>query len=110
VRYQFPLEGEPGLITMAPGPSTIGFGAGGADDDDRCGYWVYVADVDATLGPVLTAAVTVTPSTASTAATLAGLRAAGVPVVGEPEDQPLGRRRRPRARPGRAARLPGAPA
>jgi lactoylglutathione lyase len=29
-------------------------------------------------------------STASTAATLAGLRAAGVPVVGEPEDQPWG--------------------
>jgi lactoylglutathione lyase len=31
-------------------------------------------------------------STASTAATLAGLRAAGVPVVGEPEDKPWGER------------------
>jgi hypothetical protein len=51
-------------------------------DDDRYGYWVYVVDVDATLGPVLISCRHGhTLATASTAAALAGLRAAGAPVV-----------------------------
>jgi len=69
--YQFPPEGEPGFVTMERGSSSIGIGAGGAGDDDRFGYWVYVDDVDAVLEQ---------------------LRAAGAPVVAEPEDQPWGER------------------
>jgi lactoylglutathione lyase len=67
--YQFPPEGEPGFVTMERGSSSIGIGAG--DDADRFAYWVYVDDVDATLET---------------------LRAAGAPVVAEPEDQPWGER------------------
>ena len=69
--YQFPPEGEPGFVTMERGASSIGIGAGGATDDDAFGYWVYVDDVDATV---------------------ASVRASGVPVVAEPEDQPWGER------------------
>ena len=69
--YQFPPEGEPGFVTMERGTSSIGIGAGGATDEDRFGYWVYVDDVDATLER---------------------LRTAGAPVVAEPEDQPWGER------------------
>ncbi len=69
--YQFPPEGEPGFVTMARGTSSIGIGAGSADDDDRFGFWVYVDDVDETLER---------------------LRESETPVVAEPEDQPWGER------------------
>ena len=69
--YQFPPEGDPGFVTMTRGSSTIGIGAGGAKDEDRFGYWVYVDDVDATLEQ---------------------LRALGAAVVAPPEDQPWGER------------------
>jgi lactoylglutathione lyase len=69
--YQFPPEGEPGFVTMQRGESSIGIGAGGAVEEDRFGYWVYVDDVDAALDE---------------------LRAAGAPVVAAPEDQPWGER------------------
>jgi lactoylglutathione lyase len=69
--YQFPPEGEPAFVTMQRGASTIGIGAGGADTDDRFGYWVYVEDVDATLET---------------------LAATGAPVVAAPENQPFGER------------------
>ncbi len=32
---------------MARGSSSIGIGAGGATDEERFDYWVYVEDVDA---------------------------------------------------------------
>ena len=69
--YQFPPEGAPQFVTMERGGSSIGIGAGGGTDEDRFGYWVYVDDVDASLE---------------------ALRAAGAPVVSEPEDQPWGER------------------
>jgi lactoylglutathione lyase len=69
--YQFPPEGEPGFVTMQRGRSSIGIGAGGASEEDRFGYWVYVDDVDATLRR---------------------LEASGAPIVAEPEDQPWGER------------------
>lgn len=69
--YQFPPEGAPEFVAMDRAGSSIGIGAGGAADEDRFGYWVYVDDVDATL---------------------AVLREAGAPVVAEPEDQPFGER------------------
>jgi lactoylglutathione lyase len=69
--YQFPPDGEPGFVTMQRGSFSIGIGAGGASEEDRFGFWVYVDDVDATLER---------------------LRAAGAPVVGEPEDQSWGER------------------
>ena len=53
--YQFPPDGEPGFVTMERGASSIGIGAGGATDDDRFGFWVYVDDVDNALA-MLTAA------------------------------------------------------
>lgn len=69
--YQFPPEGEPGFVTMERGSSSIGIGAGGATEEDRFGYWVYVDDVDSTLD---------------------ALRSSGASVVAEPEDQPWGER------------------
>lgn len=69
--YQFPPDGEPGFVTMERGAASIGIGAGGAADDDRFGYWVYVDDVDDAL---------------------ARLVQAGAPIVAEPEDQPWGER------------------
>ena len=69
--YQFPPDGEPGFVTMLRGNSSIGIGAGGATEEDRFGYWVYVDDVDATLEQ---------------------LRASGAVVVAEPEDQLWGER------------------
>jgi catechol 2,3-dioxygenase-like lactoylglutathione lyase family enzyme len=68
--YRFPPEGQPEFVAMERGPSSIGIGAGG-DEQDRFSYWVYVDDVDATL---------------------AALRASGAPVVAEPEDQPWSER------------------
>ena len=69
--YQFPPAGEPDFITMERGSSSIGVGAGGATDEDRFGYWIYVDDVDATLEH---------------------LRGSGATVIAEPEDQPWGER------------------
>jgi predicted enzyme related to lactoylglutathione lyase len=69
--FQFPPEGKPRFVAMERGNSSIGIGAGGANEDDQFGIWVYVDDVDATLDQ---------------------LRAAGAPVVAEPEDQPWGER------------------
>jgi catechol 2,3-dioxygenase-like lactoylglutathione lyase family enzyme len=69
VGFRFPPEGEPGFVTMNRGSSTIGFGAGGGGE--AFAYWVHVPDVDAAV---------------------AELGAAGVPVEGEPEDQPWGER------------------
>ncbi len=69
--YQFPPEGEPDFVSMERGSSSIGIGAGGATDEDRFGYWVYVDDVDATLEQ---------------------LRTSGATVIAEPEDQPWGER------------------
>ena len=69
--YQFPAEAEPGFVTMQRGASSIGIGAGGAVEEDRFSYWVYVDDVDAALDE---------------------LRAGGAPVVAEPADQPWGER------------------
>jgi lactoylglutathione lyase len=69
--YQFPPEGEPVFVAMEREDSSIGLGADDGNTTDRFGYWVYVDDVDATLRT---------------------LRAAGAPVVVEPEDQPWGER------------------
>jgi lactoylglutathione lyase len=69
--YQFPPDGEPGFVTMERGESSIGIGAGGATDQDRFGYWVYVDDVDATMEL---------------------LTSAGAPIVAEPADQQWGER------------------
>jgi lactoylglutathione lyase len=69
--YQFPAEGEAGFVSMQRGDSSIGIGAGGDDAEHRFAYWVYVDDVDATVER---------------------LRAAGAPIVAEPEDQPWGER------------------
>ena len=69
--YQFPPEGEPGYVTMERGASSIGIGAGGAVDEDRYGFWVYVTDVDEHVER---------------------LRGEGAEVVAEPEDQPWGER------------------
>ncbi len=69
--YQFPSEGQAGFVTMQRGSSSIGISAGGATDEDRFGYWVYVDDVDATLER---------------------LEASGATVVAEPEDQRWGER------------------
>jgi lactoylglutathione lyase len=67
--FQFPADGEPGFVTLERDGSSIGIGAGGAED--HVALWVYVDDVDATLEQ---------------------LGAAGAPVVAEPEDQPFGER------------------
>jgi lactoylglutathione lyase len=69
--YRFPPEGETGYVSMQRGSSSIGIGAGAAGEEDAFGYWVYVDDVDATVER---------------------LRAAGAPIVAEPEDQPWGER------------------
>ena len=58
-------------MTLERGGSSIGIGAGGATDDERFGYWVYVEDVDATLEELL---------------------ASGAPLVAEPQYQPWGER------------------
>jgi lactoylglutathione lyase len=69
--YQFPEDGEPGFVTMEQRGSSIGIGAGGAAAEDRFGYWVYVDDVDTAVDD---------------------LRAAGAPIVAEPENQSWGER------------------
>ena len=67
--FQYPPDGEPGFVTVERGSSSIGIGAGAADD--HVALWVYVDDVDTTLDQ---------------------LRAGGAPVIAEPEDQPWGER------------------
>jgi lactoylglutathione lyase len=67
--FQYPPDGEPGFVTVERGPSSIGIGAGAADD--HVALWVYVDNVDATLEQ---------------------LQAAGAPIIAEPEDQPWGER------------------
>ena len=82
--YRFPPEGEAGFVTMQRGDSSIGIGAGGADEE-RFGYWVYVDDVDATLER---------------------LRAAGAPGRRRARGPAVGRAGRPHAR---SRRQPGLP-
>jgi lactoylglutathione lyase len=69
--YQFPPEGEPGFVTLERGTSNIGIGGGADAGEDRVAIWVYVDDVDDAVNE---------------------LRAAGVAVIAEPEDQPFGER------------------
>jgi lactoylglutathione lyase len=69
--YQYPPDGEAGFVTMTRGSASIGIGAGGARDDDRFGYWVYVEDVDDAFDQVV---------------------ATGAPAVAPPEDHPWGER------------------
>jgi lactoylglutathione lyase len=74
VTYQFPAEGEPGYVSVAIGGSHLGIGLQeepGETANDRVTFWVYAQDCDAAI---------------------AALRAAGVPVVQEPADQPWGER------------------
>lgn len=68
---QFPSEGEPGFVWTKRGAASVGIGAQGANELDRFSMWVDVDDVDPALDV---------------------LRAAGAPVVAEPEDQPWGDR------------------
>lgn len=68
---QFPSEGEPGFVWTKRGAASVGIGAQGANELDRFSMWVDVDDVDPALDV---------------------LRAAGAPVVAEPEDQPWGGR------------------
>jgi lactoylglutathione lyase len=69
--YRFPPEGEAGYVALQRGNSSIGIGGGADSEEDAFGYWVYVDDVDAEVER---------------------LRAAGAPIVAEPEDQPWGER------------------
>ena len=75
VEYQFPPEGDPVHVALRLGGSHLGLGhdpsvaAGG--DDQRCAMWVYADDCDAAVER---------------------LRAGGVRVTAEPEDQPWGER------------------
>ena len=69
--YRFPPDGEPRYVTMSRGASSIGIGAQSAPGEGRFGFWVYVKDVDGTLER---------------------LRASGIEVIAEPEDQPWGER------------------
>jgi lactoylglutathione lyase len=74
VTYQFPPEGEPGYVAVQLGGSHLGIGQQDQPGDltnDRVTLWAYTDDCDA--------AVTT-------------LRAAGVPVLQEPADQPWGER------------------
>ena len=86
--YRFPPEGDPVFVTMERGAFSVGLGAGGGDGD-RFGVWVYVDDVDAALER---------------------LRAAGAPVVAEPQDQPWGERVAQTRDPGGTLVYLGAPA
>jgi lactoylglutathione lyase len=75
VAYQFPPAGEPEYVGVDLGSSHVGLalaaGAGDGPPADRWALWVYVDDCDTYVGR---------------------LRDAGVPIVGEPADQPWGER------------------
>lgn len=77
VSYQFPATGEPGYVGLDLGRSQLGIGAETDAPDaadgtqQRFALWVYCDDCDAAVSK---------------------LRAAGVPVVEEPADQPWGER------------------
>lgn len=72
--YQFPPEGEPGFVTLRLGVAELGIGAGGVPADvgpGRTSFCIYAHDCDDAV---------------------ALLRANGVTVTAEPEDQPWGER------------------
>ena len=75
VAYQFPPEGDPGFVSLDIGPSHLGLGHDPSAVVDgpaaRFALWVYARDCDAAVER---------------------LRAAGVPIVEEPVDQPWGER------------------
>jgi lactoylglutathione lyase len=75
VTYEFPgPDGEPGYVGLELGSSQLGIGRDPELTDPpsaRFTLWLYVDDCDGTVGR---------------------LRAAGVPVVEEPADQPWGER------------------
>lgn len=75
VSYQFPPEGDPGYVGLELGSAHLGIGLDptmqpGAGNQ-RLSLWVYTQDCDKAVNT---------------------LRAAGVKVVQEPEDQPWGER------------------
>ena len=69
--YRFPADGEAQFVTLTLGTSELGLGAGAAEPAAAFELCVYADDCDAAV---------------------AALRAAGVPVVEEPADQPWGER------------------
>ncbi len=74
VTYQFPPEGEPDYVAVQLGRSHLGIGRQDQPGDltnDRITLWAYTDDCDAAVDT---------------------LRAAGVPVLQEPADQPWGER------------------
>jgi lactoylglutathione lyase len=75
VAYEFPgPDGEPGYVGLELGGSHLGIGRdpeAPAEPSERFSLWVYADDCDAAVKR---------------------LRAAGAPVVAEPEDQPWGER------------------
>jgi lactoylglutathione lyase len=74
VAYQFPPDGEPGYVGLNLGGSHFGISRQeepGPTVNDRVTLWVYTVDCDAAVER---------------------LRAAGVPIVQEPVDQPWGER------------------
>jgi lactoylglutathione lyase len=74
VTYQFPPGGDPDYVGLTLGGSHLGIGRPdrpGATANNQITLWVYAENCDAALGR---------------------LRAAGVPVLDEPVDQPWGER------------------
>lgn len=69
--YRFPDEGDPAFVTVKLGRSELGLGAGAAEPAPAFSLCVYADDCDAAV---------------------ATLRAAGTPVLEEPNDQPWGER------------------
>jgi lactoylglutathione lyase len=74
VMYRFPADGEPDYVGLMLGSSHFGISRqeqSGPTTNDRVTLWVYTVDCDAAV---------------------ANLRAAGVPVIQDPADQPWGER------------------
>jgi lactoylglutathione lyase len=73
VSYRFPATGEPGYVGIDLGRSHLGIGAqaDAPTGDQRFSLWIYSDDCDTAV---------------------AKLRAAGVPVIEEPVEQPWGER------------------
>jgi lactoylglutathione lyase len=69
--YRFPDDGDPQFVTVKLGRSELGLGAGKAEPAASFSLCVYTDDCDAAV---------------------AALRAAGTPVLLEPNDQPWGER------------------